>query len=88
MSNCGALQCAASVRARGSEGGYARCLRVDAGKFNASLARQDLQATDGAMISCARFMAEVGAAEQVPLSAGGLPDSVVAQRRADVLARF
>ena len=39
-------------------------------------------------LACARFMAEVGAAEQVPLSAGGLSDTVVAQRRADALARF
>ena len=48
----------------------------------------DIQVTDGARAACARFMAEVGAAEQVPLSAGGLSDSLVAQRRADALARF
>jgi hypothetical protein len=33
-------------------------------------------------------MAEVGAAEQMPLSAGGLSDAEVAARRAAVLARF
>ena len=59
-----------------------------AGALQCISAWRSLLATDSARIACTRFMAEVGAAEQVPLSMGGLSDSVVAQRRAGLLAKF